>query len=67
MQDVYKRQQYDGRMEESEDGLRGASVALLNADGTETVSYTHLYLCTGDVRPEKRRNNQPARGRRSLW
>ena len=35
---IWLDEQYDGRMEESEDGLRGASVALLNADGTEIAS-----------------------------
>ena len=35
---IWLDERYDGRMEESEDGLRGASVALLNADGTEIAS-----------------------------
>lgn len=35
---IWLDEQYDGRMENSEDGLRGATVALLNADGAEIAS-----------------------------
>ena len=35
---IWLDEQYDGRMEDSEDGLRGATVALLNADGAEIAS-----------------------------
>ena len=35
---IWLDEQYDGWMEESEDGLRGAAVALLDADGTEVAA-----------------------------